>query len=120
MGDYQFIDMSYLEDLALGSNEFKIEMLESFLNTTPESIDKMKGFISNEDWKGVGAIAHKMKTSFSFVGMENMVQLSKMIQDLGLAEERTSEIAGMVTELADTYKKAEVELKQELNRLQNS
>lgn len=120
MGDYQFIDMSYLEDLALGSNEFKIEMLESFLNTTPESIDKMNRFISNGDWKGVGAIAHKMKTSFSFVGMGNMVQLSKKLQDLGLAGERTGEIAGMVTELADTYKKAEVELKQELSKLQNS
>ena len=120
MGNYQFIDMSYLEELALGSNEFKIEMLESFLETTPESIFKMRSSITQGDWKAVGAMAHKMKTSFSFVGMENMVQLSKSLQDLGLAEEKTDEIPGMVEELAGTYAKAEVELKEELSKLQNA
>lgn len=120
MGSYQIIDMSYLEELALGSNEFKIEMIESFVETTPESIKKMKSSIESGDWKAVGAMAHKMKTSFSFVGMENMVQLSKKLQDLGLAEENTDQIPGMVNEVAETYAKAEVELKAELNELKNA
>ena len=120
MGNYQIIDLSYLEELALGSKEFKIEMIESFVNTTPESISKMKDSIITKDWKTLGGIAHKMKTSFSFVGMENMVQLSKSLQDLGLAEERTNEIPAMVEELAGVYAQAEIELKQELNKLQNA
>ncbi len=120
MGDYSYIDMSYLEELALGSNEFKIEMLESFLKSTPESIASMKGAMEIGDWKVVGGHAHKMKTSFSFVGMENMVQLSKKIQDLGLAEENIAEIPEMISELESTYLKAEEELKEELNKLQNA
>lgn len=120
MGDYSYIDMSYLEELALGSNEFKIEMIESFVKSTPESITKMKDAMSIGDWKTLGAQAHKMKTSFSFVGMENMVQLSKKLQDMGLAEENVADIPEMVAELEDTYTKAEVELKQELNKLQNA
>jgi len=120
MSEYQHIDMTYLDELALGSNEFKIEMVESFINTTPEAIQKMKEAINSGDWKVLGGIAHKLKTSFSFVGMENMVQLSKSLQDLGLAEEKVEEIPGMVEELSNTYSKAEIELKQELNKLQNA
>lgn len=119
MSNYKNIDLSYLDELALGSNEFKIEMIESFITTTPESIETMKKSIEEGNWKTIGGLAHKMKTSFSFVGMENMVQLSKKLQDLGLAEEKTNEIPAMVSELASVYAEAEVELKAELQNLQN-
>lgn len=120
MGNYNTIDLSYLEEIALGSSEFKIEMIESFMKNTPEAISKMKKCISESDWKNLGSTAHKLKTSFSFVGMENMVQLSKTLQDLGLSEERTNEIPQMVEELAATYLQAEEELKQELQELKNA
>ena len=119
MGKYEHIDMSYLEELALGSNEFKVEMIESFLKSTPESIMQMKEAISATNWKTVGGVAHKLKTSFSFVGMENMVQLSREIQDAGL-EARIEDIPRMVEELEDYYLKSEVELENELEELKNN
>jgi HPt (histidine-containing phosphotransfer) domain-containing protein len=120
MGKYEYIDMSYLEELALGSNEFKAEMIESFLKSTPESITQMKEAISAANWKTVGRVAHKLKTSFSFVGMENMVQLSKEIQDASLEAQNIEEIPRMVEELADCYLKSEVELEKELEELKNN
>lgn len=119
MGNYTTIDLSYLDELALGSNDFKIEMIESFMKNTPEAVSKMKSAIQSADWNTVGSTAHKLKTSFSFVGMENMVQLSRTLQDLGLASERIDEIPGMVSELEQAYKQAEVELNKELNELKN-
>lgn len=119
MSDYQHIDMSYLNDLALGSNDFKIEMIESFTKTTPESIEKMKACVTENDWKTIGGAAHKLKTSYSFMGMDSMVTLSKELQDLGLAEENTTEIPNMIQTMADAYKLAEVELLIELNKLKN-
>ncbi len=120
MGKYEHIDMSYLEELALGSNEFKVEMIESFLKSTPESIMQMKEAISAANWKTVGGVAHKLKTSFSFVGMENMVQLSREIQDAGLEARNIEDIPRMVEELEDYYLKSEVELENELEELKNN
>ena len=117
MSAYQYIDLSYLEDLAMGSNDFKIEMLESFTRTTPESITKMLGCIENKDWKTLGGIAHKLKTSYSFMGMEDMVALSKELQDLGLEEQEVERIPAMVAQMKSAYEKAETELKEELAKL---
>lgn len=112
--------MSYLEELALGNDDFKAEMIELFLKSTPESIKQMKEAISAANWKTVGGVAHKLKTSFSFVGMENMVQLSREIQDAGLESKNIEEIPRMVEELADYYLKSEVELKKELEELKKN
>lgn len=120
MSDYQHINLSYLNELAMGSNSFIIEMLESFTNTTPGSIEKMKGCLATSDWKTIGSTAHKLKTSYSFMGMDNMVTLSKTLQDCGLAEERTDEMPAMITEMQEAYQKAEVELLIELNKLKNA
>ena len=120
MGKYEYIDMSYLEELALGSDDFKVEMIESFLKSTPDSITKMKEAIAEANWKMVGVVAHKLKTSFSFVGMENMVQLSREIQDAGLEAQNIEEIPRMIEELADYYLKSEVELKKELEELKKN
>ena len=120
MRKYEHIDMSYLEELALGNDAFKAEMIELFLKSTPESIKQMKEAISAANWKTVGGVAHKLKTSFSFVGMENMVQLSREIQDAGLESKNIEEIPRMVEELADYYLKSEVELKKELEELKKN
>jgi HPt (histidine-containing phosphotransfer) domain-containing protein len=119
MSDYKYIDMTYLNDLAMGSNDFMIEMLESFTKTTPESIQTMKNSVGSEDWKIIGGLAHKLKTSYSFMGMDNMVTLSKTLQDLGLEGEGVEKIPGMIEEMHQEYIKAETELLLELDKLKN-
>lgn len=119
MSEYKHIDMGYLNDLALGSNDFMIEMLESFTATTPVSIQKMKDCIPNGDWKTIGGLAHKLKTSYSFMGMDNMVTLSKTLQDLGMEGVNTSDIPSMINDMHEEYCKAEIELIAELDKLKN-
>ena len=119
MGDYKHIDMTYLNDLAMGSNDFMIEMLESFTKTTPESIKTMKESIASADWKTIGGLAHKLKTSYSFMGMDNMVTLSKTLQNFGLEGDNVDKIPGMINEMHEEYIKAEVELLLELDKLKN-
>ena len=119
MSDYKHIDLTYLNDLAMGSNHFMIEMLESFTKTAPISIQTMKDSIASEDWRTIGGLAHKLKTSYSFMGMDNMVTLSKNLQNFGLNGESVTEIPNMITEMHEEYIKAEVELLLELDKLKN-
>lgn len=62
------IDLSYLEDIAGGSNEFIIEMIDMFLEQTPGYCNDIKQGISEKDWKKVSDLAHKVKPTLAFMG----------------------------------------------------
>lgn len=62
------IDLSYLEDIAGGSNEFIIEMIDMFLEQTPAYCLEIKQGIQDKDWKKVSDLAHKIKPTLAFMG----------------------------------------------------
>ncbi|MFZ9846554.1 MAG: Hpt domain-containing protein [Flavobacteriales bacterium] len=117
MGKYHHIDLNYLNDLSLGSKDFMDDLIISFIKTTPDAISKMQECVVQQDWQQVGGIAHKLKTSFSFMGMEKMVEVSKTLQDLGLNNKELDKIPALVEEVVKEYPLAEAELKEELSQL---
>ena len=62
------VDLSYLEDIAGGSNEFIIEMIDMFLEQTPGYCLQIKQAIIDKDWKKVSDLAHKVKPTLAFMG----------------------------------------------------
>lgn len=62
------VDLSYLEDIAGGSNEFIIEMIDMFLQQTPGYCLEIKQGIIDQDWKKVSDLAHKIKPTLAFMG----------------------------------------------------
>ncbi len=114
MGDYKHINLNYLEDLALGSKDFIEDMISSFLKATPESLVKMDEALKVQDWNRVGSIAHKLKTSFSFMGMEDTVKIAKQLQDFGLNSSNIDEIPGLVDALKTAFTDVKSELEVEL------
>lgn len=62
------VDLSYLEDIAGGSNEFIIEMIDMFLEQTPDYCLQIKQAIIEKDWKKVSDLAHKVKPTLAFMG----------------------------------------------------
>lgn len=65
------IDLSYLKDVASGSNEFMIEMIELFLAQTPSYFEQLQQHILDENWSSAADIAHKIKPTLAFMGVES-------------------------------------------------
>jgi HPt (histidine-containing phosphotransfer) domain-containing protein len=65
----QDLDLSFLYDIADGSNEFIIESIDMFLEHTPELLRMITEGIEASDWAGVSASAHKLKPNLGFFGM---------------------------------------------------
>ncbi|SDM11072.1 HPt (histidine-containing phosphotransfer) domain-containing protein [Daejeonella rubra] len=65
------LDLSYLQDVASGSTEFMIEMIELFLTQTPAYFDQLGQLIIDENWSAVADIAHKIKPTLAFMGVES-------------------------------------------------
>lgn len=80
------LDLSYLQDVASGSNEFMIDMIELFLNQTPGYFEQLDQLIKDENWPVVADIAHKIKPTLSFMGVESarggMAEIEKNARNL--------------------------------------
>ncbi len=63
-------DLTYLRDIASGSSEFMVDMLDIFLQQTPIYFEQLESAIDQKDWNQVGDIAHKIKPTFAFIGIE--------------------------------------------------
>lgn len=64
------VDLSYLRDVASGSTEFMIEMIDIFLDQTPEYFEKLDQAVKDKDWKTVADVAHKIKPTLIFMGVD--------------------------------------------------
>lgn len=65
------VDLSYLKDVASGSDEFMIDMIDLFLDQTPAYFEQLEQFIIEEDWTKVADIAHKIKPTLAFMGVDS-------------------------------------------------
>ncbi len=107
-------DLSYLVSLCGDDDDFKTEMIETFLKNTPPLIDDMKNYLLDSDWKKIGDIAHKMKPSFTFMGIHTAKELILNIEKLGRQMEEVASIPTMVLELESICNEAFSELETEL------
>lgn len=79
------VDLTYLRDVASGSNEFMVEMIELFLIQTPGYFEQLDQLIGEENWIKVADIAHKIKPTLAFMGVdsarESMAEIEQNARD---------------------------------------
>jgi len=65
----QDLDLSFLYDIADGSNEFIIESIDMFLQHTPELLQMITTAIAEKEWTIAYQSSHKLKPNLGFFGM---------------------------------------------------
>ena len=63
------VNLSYLNEIASGSVEFMIDMIDIFLEQTPVYLAQLTEAVQAKDWKTTGDIAHKIKPTLAFMGI---------------------------------------------------
>ncbi len=89
------IDLSYLNEISGGSAEFIVEMIDVFIDQTPQYFESLKTSIENKDWKGTGDAAHKIKPTLAFIGAEDAKSAMADIERSARAGENLDDIAGV-------------------------
>ncbi len=103
-------DLTYLKGLSKGDNEFVKNMISIFIKQTPAAIQKMEADLSNKDWGSLKAVAHKMKPSFSFVGITTLKDKIESIEDNASQGTNPNLIADLIAEVKEVSLKAVAEL----------
>lgn len=65
-----FVDLSYLKEVSSDNNEFMIEMIDIFQAQTPEYVESLRAAIAEKNWLKIAEMAHKIKPTLSFMGVE--------------------------------------------------
>ncbi|MFD2864475.1 Hpt domain-containing protein [Mucilaginibacter antarcticus] len=74
------LDLTLLEEIADGSDEFIVESIDMFLQQTPVSLHDVGNAFDEMDWTTAGAAAHKLKATLGFFGMLNSQALVQQIE----------------------------------------
>ncbi len=108
-----YIDLSYLKKLSDDNTSFMLEIIDTFIEETPEALNKMQIFLKDEDWKSLKAIAHKMKPSVTYIGVKGMDKVIALIEEFAENEINLDKIPELVGHLQTTCDEAIKELKVE-------
>jgi HPt (histidine-containing phosphotransfer) domain-containing protein len=74
------LDIEYLQSLYEGDTEYAAVIFEQFLQNYPEQWQELEASINREDIKAYKGHIHKMKASFSFVGLTQLTQKAQVIE----------------------------------------
>lgn len=89
----KLVDLSYLHELAGGSREFMVEMIEMFLEQTPGYFQQIREAIKEQNWKRVAEVAHKIKPTLAFMGIESARANIASIENKARSGQQLEEIA---------------------------
>ena len=66
----QDLDLTFLYEIADGSDEFVVESIDMLLKQTPEALQNIEHVNKIQDWvRAAAAEAHKLKRPMGFFGM---------------------------------------------------
>lgn len=80
MGTTNYTSLTYLEEMTGSDTSFKRELIEMFLLQMDEFSGELWAFHAAEQWKELGELAHKAKSSVLVFGMEELGNKLKELQ----------------------------------------
>lgn len=109
--------LNYLNEITGGESEITKEFIQMFFDQLPEFRGGMTSFLAEKQWKELGELAHKAKSSVMTFGMND---LGHQLKELQLKTQKLEDIESYpvyVTEFMNLIARAEAELTDELGKL---
>lgn len=106
----KLINLAYLHSICNGDKAFITEMVKTFIANTPSAINEMQKWSHQANWEKVGQIAHKIKPSITFMGLDSLKPIIKTIETNGKEGIHTDKIPSLINQLSDKCQLAIKEL----------
>jgi len=113
--DEKLYNLSMIQEISHGNNDFVKKMMMLFIDTMPPAIDEIKTHLSNRDWNSLGAIAHKIKPSIDTMGIDILKEDIRSVERYGKEMTQLDELPALVDKVEQVIAKIIEDLKAELN-----
>ena len=78
--DYKFIKMDYLDSVSGGDTGIIEELALIFKEQSVEIYNEMRSFLESQNYKSLGLLAHKAKSSVAIMGMNELADMLKTFE----------------------------------------
>ncbi len=113
-------DISNVEKSGLGDPEFMVQLMDMFLEKTPQSIAQMEKFSLAKDWKNVSFVAHRIKSVFVCMGLPQLQQELLRIEESAAALVHLDKIPEMIRHLKKGCEEIYIQIIEERDKLVNN
>lgn len=117
MDNNQITDLSYLREIATGDEDMMIEIIETFLEDAPRTLEKIKTHFANKEWKELHKQAHKLKPNLQYMGMAQARQLVLDIEEQAKTENIEDDLGEKIKKFDDICSQAIDELSSKVKQL---
>jgi len=108
------LDLTYLNEISGGDEEFIKDMIETFLEETPSDAEAMANELKNENWTELGKVAHKLKSSIKMFGFNTLKDQVLFLEQSGKTQSNVDALPGKVEEFLTGLEAAMDELRSKL------
>ena len=98
------IDLSYLQEVASDNTAFIIEMIDIFLEQTPDYVAILKQAVDEKNWSKIAEMAHKIKPTLAFMGANEGQITMASIEDRARLQEDYDGIKSDLDVLSSDFK----------------
>jgi len=81
------IDLSYLNEVSDGDNDFIISILDTLTKEAPKDIEQLNQAIEANDISSIGSLAHKNKATLQLLGLLELKELAFEIEQAAKRED---------------------------------
>lgn len=106
--DLSVINLTYLRSVSGGNVEFEKEMINMYLTQVPQDLNAIEHAIASENYKMVSAIAHKLASTFSIMGVNDSARLS-YLENKNPQPRSKQELQSALEELKSVFRKSATE-----------
>ncbi len=100
------MDLSYLNMITGNNSELKEKIIQMLIDETPDEVYNLKQVAREKNWKRVRAVAHKMKSGITYLGLTDTLELAKRIEEYAEAEHHLERIPDLVEQVSIACSKA--------------
>ena len=115
----QHINLDFLREISDNNEEFYKQFILLFLTNTPLSLESIYEGIRESNWEKIRQSAHKIKPSFSYIGLKELSTCAAEIEACAKNKENLSKISELYKHLNSACLEAFSELEQEIKTSTN-
>jgi len=97
-------DLSQLEEISRGSEQFIQKMCELFVSLADEITSEMQQALDQRDWPRIQKAAHKMKPSIDQFGVDSIKNTVREVEDYVMRSDNEEEFKDMVRQIIGTLR----------------
>ncbi|CAN5337484.1 hypothetical protein BH09BAC1_BH09BAC1_00460 [soil metagenome] len=106
------LNLTYLDRITGGNENLRQQILELLLLETPEELSKLEEHTKECNWPRVRGVAHKMKSTATYMGLSQTLANLKLIEENANVQTNLDDIPNWVNEASKNLNRALGELKE--------